>query len=285
MSKINTISVNKVNKRGVYYISFNNEVKSRPCLIMSEAEHYGENILAMTITSRCNIAKLLPVLLNDKVSFIRTTGIIELRPENIALRTYLGDVSQEVYDLAIEMFMTRFVGNKEEINKKYEEYISYFENSRFAMKANPNQIFNPSMLTISEEVKIIRNNHKSFNNHSAMVINKHPEMRKRTPRPKKNNDTNKTNQVNKQDNHNTKPKTTQYKKKAIETPNEKLQQTLPKYKLSEWSVKELVDFRSDSFKLANNELMKKYNCDARRLNFLRRNVRIEIASRKKPIFI
>lgn len=285
MSKINTISVNKVNKRGVYYISFNNEVKSRPCLIMSEAEHYGENILAMTITSRCNIAKLLPVVLNDKVSFIRTTGIIELRPENIALRTYLGDVSEEVYDLAIEMFMTRFVGNKEEINKKYEEYISYFENSRFAMKANPNQIFKPSLLTISEEVKINRNNHKSYYNHSAIVINEHPEMRKRTPRPKKNTDTNKTNQVNKQDKHNTKPTTTQYKKKVIETPDEKLQQALPKYKLSEWSVKELVDFRSDSFKLANNELMKKYNCDARRLNFLRRNVRIEIASRKKPIFI
>ena len=124
MSKINTISVNKVNKRGVYYISFNNEVKSRPCLIMREAVHYGENILAMTITSRCNIAKLLPVVLNDKVSFIRTTGIIELRPENIALRTYLGDVSEEVYDLSIEMLMTRFVGNKEEINKQNNEYIS-----------------------------------------------------------------------------------------------------------------------------------------------------------------
>ena len=296
MSKINTISVNKVNKRGVYYISFNNEMKSRPCLIISEAEHYGENILAMTITSRCNIAKLLPVVLNETVSFIRTTGLIELRPENIALRTYLGDVSEEVYNLAIDMFISRFDKvDDEKVKMEYEKYISYFENSRFVLKSNPNQVFKPSMLHSNE----LEGNHMKVNittkTNPYMVINEHPEIRKRAPRPPKKlnldirlkeNNSKTRKSAKKVDVYSSKKITTKVPKERIKSSAIMELSTKPQpYKLSEWSVRDLIEFRKDSFKMNNNELTKKYNCDERRLNYIRKNVKNEIELRKKNVAI
>ena len=126
----NDISVSKITKGNVYYIDFHDERKCRPCLVVGESKHYGENVLIMTITTQEDIPNLLPILLDDKISFIRTSGISEIPESEINTKKYIGRVSNNVLDLAISMFSLRLLNNDDNkfqfIKERYNEYSNKF---------------------------------------------------------------------------------------------------------------------------------------------------------------
>lgn len=153
---INEISVNKTLRGGVYYIDFHDERKSRPCLIVSEAIHYGENILAMAITTKESVPNLLPILLNGKISFIRTSGIFEITESEIHSKKYLGRVSDTVFSLALAMFSLRFGSDEDTfkaVKTAYSEYSKVFSK----MKLKETEVdfkFDDNCSTVVESIDI-----------------------------------------------------------------------------------------------------------------------------------
>ena len=233
--------INRIIQGGVYFLTLE-DGKRRPYVVISKNSGYGMNVILLTITSKCpSPVFMLPVIVRNHVSFIRTSGTREVPVRTIIDSEFAGIIRPDILSLAISFYATRIMKMKSEdmqnLRLQEKEYLKEVETHKYPLYADDTIIFS---------VQDFLDGKYSIEQINTKAVFDHPTQE-------------------------AKPKL----KAGFIT-----KKTYPK-KLSEWKMEDLKMFRVDMFKLNLDELMHKYDFTESRIQFLKRNIKFELKKRKE----
>lgn len=138
--------VNRVMQGGIYYFKQESEKKSRPFLVISKDDGYGQEVLVFSITKKFTSPEVnLPIVINKTVSFIRVSGPIEVKKHTFFTAPFNGILVPDVFSIAIRMFTKRFASvNEDELNKDLNRYLTQLEKDKIPLLMNQNKLFKKS---------------------------------------------------------------------------------------------------------------------------------------------
>lgn len=132
--------INRIVQGGIYFLTLPEDGKNRPYVVISKDNGYGLNVLVFPISSKyADSRAALPILLSNRISFMRTSAVIEVSPKTIIAADFGGLVSPEILSYGINLFVRRFmsISGIESIDEKIQEYLKLLQKEKYALHENP----------------------------------------------------------------------------------------------------------------------------------------------------
>lgn len=136
--------INRIIQGGIYFLTLQDDKKMRPYVVISNNSGYGMNILSFSITSKCPTSNaVLPIVMSNKVSFIRISGTKEISPKTVIESDFGGIMRPDIFKLAITLFAQRFmnISDADGLKREVSDYLDEIEKQKFPLHSDGNIIF------------------------------------------------------------------------------------------------------------------------------------------------
>lgn len=237
------IYINRIIQGGIYFLTLE-DGKTRPYVVISKNSGYGVDVILFVVTSKCPLSEyMLPVVIGGKVSFIRTSGTKEVSPKMIIDSDFGGIIRPDILSLAISFYASRFMSLKgPDVDRLEKEKNEYLHDIQ--EKRYPLYMNGSVVFKVKDFLE-----NKYSEHPGATIVKSAVQERERSSGATL---------------------------MDIENPNVKRYPT----DLHAWTLSDLKTFRSDMFKLTEKELMRKYNCSEKRIQFIKRNIKEALLKKK-----
>lgn len=138
--------INRILRGGIYFLKLPKDEKMRPYVVVSKENGYGMDVLVLAISSKYATSEAaLPILLMGKISFVRTSSVIEVSSKELIHAEFLGIVQDDILDCIVTMFTERILSNAEEMKTRTtlfrEEYLELLEGKKYVLHADEKILF------------------------------------------------------------------------------------------------------------------------------------------------
>lgn len=138
--------VNRILRGGIYFLKLPKDEKMRPYIVVSKESGYGMNVLVFAISSKyVSSAVSLPIVIMGKISFVRTSSVIEVSSKELIHAEFLGVIQKDILECIVSMFTMRILTKTDEIESYIESfkesYLNLLEEKKYVLHDNDKILF------------------------------------------------------------------------------------------------------------------------------------------------